>query len=184
MPLLACAVLGVLAAVVVAGGLGTGASTADTPDIYTATTLTQDTATTLTSDTSTTIDSYQSRQIAFYRATIIKKLPPAAPIKRIAGRGGGFSLPANCNAACSLAAWIITDNVAGWLLDAKSRTLGHATAASAGGGAVTLKVALARRWRKAALHSRKPLRVKIRELVTDTRDGFRKQRVQTVTLKP
>lgn len=188
-------VSGGLAAFVLSIGGPVGASTADditshtstTPDAYTSTTPEPYTSTTPDVSTSTTVDPYQAAQIAFYKATIIKPLPPAPPIRRLPASGWGIHAPAVCNALCVYAGTILAYNVGVWyseasLARARTTTLGRVKVT--GTGTLNPKITIRRAFRRKLLRAHRPVRLTVAETITDAQYGFVKRKTQTITLRP
>ena len=184
--LLCALVVGALVAVAIGGGRHVTASTAQDIPVYTAQTPTVYTAETPTVVTAETIDPYQAAQVAFYQSTTIAKLPPAQSIKKLTGKGGSFSLPANCNALCSAWAWAITDNIAIGLWGAKAHreiTLGRAKLANVN-GRLTIRLPLSDKYRAKLRRVRHPVKITVRARIVDAQYGFKKEQEQRVTLRP
>ena len=175
-----------LAATLASGGLLAAVASSPAEDIQVVT------AQTIEQVTAETVDPFKAAEVAFYQSTSIKPIPRAQSIKRITGTGGGFSLPANCNALCAHYAWAITDNIAIGLWGSYYRqtttpprevVLGKATISGQGAGA-GLKLTLSKRYRARLRRVRKPVTVTIRSKIVDATYGFTLQREQKVTLKP
>ena len=138
--------------------------------------------------TSTPVAPYHAQQVAFYHATIIRRLPPSLTISHLLSHGGGFSLPAHCNYACSLWSWAITDNLAGLLLDrtvaARAVQLGSAHTSLSHRGNLKLRLRLSSKALRALRHARRPVKVTVNEVVIDSAHKWVKVSVQHITLRP
>ena len=162
-------------------------TTSSTPTVATSTTPDVSTSQTPTVVTAQTIDPVHAAQVAFYKATIIKKLPPAPPIAKLPAQHWGIQVPAHCNALCVYAGTIIAYNVGVWYASAtvaraKTATLG--TVHVGGTGDLHPKITIARRYRRKLARSRHAIRLTVVQKVTDSTYGFTKSRRQVLTLRP